>query len=90
MVGIFPGIAYPTQTLVLEPGEGILVYTDGVTEAMNRSDDFYGEARLSDYVMRNCDKNASQLVRGLNDELKSFAEGMPQADDITVLVLHRS
>jgi sigma-B regulation protein RsbU (phosphoserine phosphatase) len=89
LVGIFPGIVYKTQTLILEPGQGILLYTDGVTEATNRSGDFYGDARLMDYLSGNCDKTPSGLVQGLNEDVKRFAEGTPQADDITVLVLQR-
>jgi phosphoserine phosphatase RsbU/P len=69
IVGLFEGSRYQTETCRLSPGDGILLYTDGVTEAVN--------AR----------SRAEQIVSGLHASVNEFAEGAPQADDITVLAL---
>jgi len=86
MVGLF-GRSYPTLTTRLEPGQGILVHTDGVTDAVNRNDEFFEEERLDEFIKQHCRDSAPDLARGLHAAVKEFAAGVPLADDTTVLVL---
>ena len=72
-----------------EAGEGILVYTDGVTEACNKQGDFYEESRLEAYLTAHASQPVDELVRGLHAEVERFEAGAPRADDITVLALRR-
>ena len=89
MLGVFEGFEYPTRTAQVDPGEGILVFTDGVTEARDRNGQFYEEARLEAYLTAHASQPAEELVRGLHAEEMHFEAGAPRADDITVMGLRR-
>jgi serine phosphatase RsbU (regulator of sigma subunit) len=89
MLGIFEGFQYQTRSTELLPGEGVLVYTDGVTEARDKKGDFYEEARLEGYLAAHARQPVDELVRGLHAELERFGAGTPRADDITMLALRR-
>ncbi len=89
ILGVFDGYQYGTRTSEVRPGEGILLFTDGVTEARNRGGDFYDESRLEEYLGTYASRPAEDLVRGLHAEVERFEAGTPHADDITVLALRR-
>jgi len=87
LVGLIAGYPFVTRTDRIEPGEGILLYTDGVTEAIDATDEFFGEQALEAYLEAHAAQPAEQIVRELHLKVQDFAKGVPQADDITVLVL---
>lgn len=87
MLGLFEGHHYRTITTRMEPGEGILLYTDGVTEAYNAKDEFFNDERLESYLVEHATADAQPLVLGVHAAVQEFTRGMPQADDITVLGL---
>jgi phosphoserine phosphatase RsbU/P len=87
MLGVLEGIQYQTLTDRIKPGESILLYTDGVTEAINQRDEFFEDERLERYLIEHASGQARTLVTGLHTAVKDFAKGVPQADDITVLAL---
>ena len=87
VLGLFPQLEYDMATARLAPGEGILVFTDGVTEARNPADEFFEEERLEAYLRAHASEPVEQLVSGLHKHLEDFASGAPQADDITALAL---
>jgi len=90
MLGIVEGLPYSTLSTELGPGEGVLVFTDGVTEARNKERDFYGEARLETYLAAHASRPVDELVRGLHADVERFESGAPHADDITALALRRN
>ena len=89
IVGLIEDAKYQTASHQIAPGEGLLVYTDGVTEAMDRKRGFlYGEAAAGGApgaARLRCPW--TQLVARLMRSVEEFAAGMPQADDITVLAM---
>src|SRR5579883_319791 len=87
MLGLFPGLKYDAAITRLAPGECILVYTDGVTEAKDTADEFFNEERLEAYLKEHPSEPAEHLVNGLHQRVQEFAMGAPQADDITALAL---
>ncbi len=87
MLGLFPKLTFEMATARLAPGEGILVYTDGVTEARNPADEFFEDERLEQYLRAHAAEPMETLVGGLHRHLEEFAAGAPQADDITALAL---
>jgi phosphoserine phosphatase RsbU/P len=87
MLGLFPDLKYESAEARLQPGDAILVYTDGVTEARNTDDQFFNEQRLEDYIKANATQPVEQFVNGLHQCVQQFAMGAPQADDITALAL---
>jgi sigma-B regulation protein RsbU (phosphoserine phosphatase) len=87
ILGVFEGQNYQALTTRIAAGECILLYTDGITEAIDRSKEFFGEERLEAYSAAHASEPARDLVQGLQAAVQEFAKGMPQADDITVLAL---
>jgi len=87
ILGVLEGHNYRTLTTRIAPGEGILLYTDGITEAIDKSKEFFGDERLEAYAAAHRSEPARGFVQGLQAAVKEFAKGMPQADDITVLAL---
>jgi len=87
MLGLFEGFQYPTRNTAVSTGEGVLVYTDGVTEACNKGGEFFEESRLEAYLRSNGSQPAEELVRGVHAEVERFEAGARRADDMTVLAL---
>lgn len=71
------------------PGDLLLLYTDGVTDAEKGQGEMFGEERLLDYVTRNSDKSPSDMVIGLQDEIRSFTGRHDFDDDLTVVAMRR-
>jgi serine phosphatase RsbU (regulator of sigma subunit) len=86
-LGVFPDYAYARQEVVLEPGEGLLLYTDGVTEAVDPALELYGLPRLQAALGDLGPAPAEAAVDTLLASVDRFSRGAPQADDITVLCL---
>ena len=78
---------YESNGRKLEPGDTLFLYTDGVTEAENRQEEFYGEKRLLDTVGRFAGKAPRKLVNGVWKEIEAFQKGREQFDDITMLAM---
>ena len=89
MLGVFDGFQYQTKRTEVGPHDGLLVFTDGVTEARNKDGEFYGEPRLETYLGSHDTRPVEELVRGLHAEVERFEAGAPRADDMTVLALRR-
>jgi len=71
-------------------GDGLVLYTDGVTEAVDVQKGFYGEERLLSAVRGTAkDVEAKRLLSGIVDDVFNFAAGAEQADDITLLAFRR-
>lgn len=80
------GMKYRLNTVQLNPKDRIVLYTDGVTEAVNHANEMYGEEKLKNYLNENKDLNCKDLMNQLKDSIDEFAEGVPQFDDITLLI----
>ena len=81
------GIRYQTHELDLAPGDAIFLYTDGVTEATNASDELFGEDRLIDTLNKHATDDVEALCRVVHTEVDTFVGTAPQFDDITMLAL---
>jgi len=86
-LGVFEDMRYYTQEFVLNKGDAIFLYTDGVTEAMNVNDELYSEERLKQDIIELRDKPVKEISRQMIERIERFAQGAPQADDITMLIL---
>ena len=74
----------------LENGDGLLLYTDGVTEALDRHDAEFGTARLIQALQANAPKGAEATVRAIAAEVREFAGDAPQHDDITLIFIRKT
>ena len=72
---------------MLKAGDMMLLYTDGVTEAMNKKDELYSDPRLGGLVERSSFESAQQLTEMVMADVVAFEDGNERADDITILAL---
>jgi anti-sigma regulatory factor (Ser/Thr protein kinase) len=86
-LGLVENSVYASGRIVLRPSEGLLLYTDGVTEAMDPSETLYSDRRLERFLASQSNSAPHQIVGDLIGDVKHFAAEMPQSDDITVLAL---
>jgi Stage II sporulation protein E (SpoIIE)/CHASE domain len=87
VLGIMEGATYHTQSVTLTPGDCLILYTDGVTEALNRRRELFTEERLKAEAAGVLGKPAADVVTTLVRCVQTFADGTPQTDDIIVLAL---
>ena len=86
-LGIFDGLPYKAYSLDCQIGDQLLLYTDGVTEAMDTNGSLYGEDRLERLVVNNYDLHPRKFVDTVRRDVARYAEGAEQSDDITILAL---
>ena len=79
------GVMYKENEYVFEPGDRIFLYTDGVTEAMNKNEELFGEDRLLKALDEARDKSAKGLCESVKAAVEAFCDGADQFDDITML-----
>ncbi len=90
VIGIMDMIQYKTETLQLEPGGGLFLYTDGVTEAMNPEDALYGEDRL-DAILKKTEAAddgeapSEVIVQNVLTDVHAFVDGAEPSDDLTAM-----
>jgi transposase len=75
------------QKISLHKGDILVIYTDGITEAMNTRKDQYGEARLIQVIKENAHLTPAEFVNALNESIAQFTQGAEQNDDITVVAI---
>lgn len=85
-VGMLPSVTHPEQKTQLEPGDLVVLYSDGITEANDPNEEEFGMDRLVRLVRAGASLPAAGLSASLFDEVEAFAAGQPQYDDQTVLV----
>lgn len=86
-LGFFTGITFDASATTLAPGEHVLIFSDGVTEAMDSDHELFGETRLK-AVLEGCAHLGSQMMCDkVVAAIKEFVGGAPQADDLTLVVL---
>mgnify|MGYP001554658406 FL=1 len=88
VVGIFAGANHNIEAAILEPGETILLYTDGVPEATSDTGEQFSDQRLRS-MLQSWDGTAEQLLQLIVNSVSEFTQGAHQHDDITMLASHR-
>lgn len=85
VLGGMGGIRYRTQEGSLQPGEALVLYTDGVTEALDEHTALYGEQRLLSFLSGKQSVSPKSIVEGLEEDVAGYRGAAEQADDITIL-----
>ena len=88
-LGLIPDYEYQQRTVTVAPGEALVLYTDGVTEAMNGDDEEFGVERLQDIFKESDPHGPHAITRLIFDAVDTFAGDTPQSDDVTCLTLCR-
>jgi phosphoserine phosphatase RsbU/P len=89
IVGITPSVQYEEAKLKLKKNDLLVVFSDGITEAMNKEEEEFEEERLLALIKGNKDKKAEELVELIFKEVNNFAKGQPQSDDMTMVILKK-
>ena len=87
-LGLMDDLEYPNVSLKLQPQTGLLMYTDGISEAFNRERTQYGEERLFAFVEKSKDLSADALGTATLLDVEKFVGTAEQSDDITLMVIH--
>jgi sigma-B regulation protein RsbU (phosphoserine phosphatase) len=86
-VGLVPGTEYKAACLKLEPGDTLVLFSDGVTEAADPDEQLFGVSRLREAIAGRLDAPLDQLQKAVFDSVENFTRGASQADDITLLLV---
>ena len=88
-LGAFPSIEYSESSALLESGDTLILFTDGIIEATNPADEEFGTERLAEIVASNRHAELGTVTRTIENALEEFVEGAPYADDRTLLLLRK-
>ncbi len=86
-VGLFAEAEYESARVKVAHGEFLVIYTDGVSEAANVRREEFGEERLRQILAEPAARTVDELASAIRDGVKTFTQGAPQSDDITVLAI---
>ncbi|MEN8007987.1 MAG: GAF domain-containing SpoIIE family protein phosphatase [Candidatus Krumholzibacteriota bacterium] len=89
-VGILEEFDYEDDIVILQPGELVVVFSDGVTDMINNEDEAFGEGRLEDLLGNNLGLEARDLVELIIAEVKKHAGDEPAFDDVTVVIIKKN
>jgi sigma-B regulation protein RsbU (phosphoserine phosphatase) len=89
VLGIIPEPQFEQLETTIEPGDVLLLYTDGVTEAMNPQRELFGDDQLSAVLRANHHRGPQEIINAVLSAVSEFAAGQPQSDDITMVVVKR-
>jgi len=89
VLGFMEGIPFEQVSHPLSPGDLLLAYSDGITEAADKSENQYGEERLAEIIRRNTNLPARELIQKILDDVVHFSANAPQEDDMTLLAIKR-
>ena len=86
-LGMMADMEYEQRQLALESGDILLLYTDGIVEAMNGKEEFFGENRLRSALAAATRLSAQGILDSVLHDLGQFTKGAEQSDDITAIVI---
>ena len=89
-LGIAPGMSFPQDTVILERGDILMLYTDGITEAMNADREEFGMERMQQVFAEQPPANSKEATEMIFKAVHTFAGDTPQSDDITCLTISRT
>ena len=89
MVGIVEGHDFKSDKIQLNPGDTLVMYTDGVNEATNSSFEEYGEDRMAQLLSSQTSKSCREMIDSQLEDVRRFSGGAEQSDDITIMALKR-
>ncbi|HCN04476.1 MAG TPA: hypothetical protein DIS79_02565 [Bacteroidetes bacterium] len=89
ILGIIEEQHFGVENINMRPGDLLVLYTDGITEAQDRAGKLYGEERLKEIISRHHDESPGDLVRRVLDDVQKFSTGGAYSDDKTIIVVRR-
>jgi sigma-B regulation protein RsbU (phosphoserine phosphatase) len=95
LLGMIAGVAFEQETVALHPGDLLILFTDGITEAEGPVDDpesdenLFGEERLLAVLERSADGSVAEIRAAILAAVEAHAAGVAQSDDLTLVILKR-
>lgn len=89
ILGCLPKSVYEEETISLNKGELILIYSDGITEAMNENNEEYGEERLQKVMQTHLDQSPDIIINKIINDVRDFTKETQQSDDMTLMLIKR-
>lgn len=89
LLGVFQNVRLEEREIVVAPGDLLIFYTDGVTEARNAAGELFGEERLRETIAAGAGSSADELLQAIVTAVEDFTGATPQADDFTLVVVKR-
>jgi serine phosphatase RsbU (regulator of sigma subunit) len=89
VLGFVPDFDYDEENIQFEPGTTLLIYSDGITEAMNAEEEEFGEERLLNILSENIELTAETIIQKILSAVNDHVGEVPQMDDMTLLVIKR-
>ncbi|MCA1917609.1 SpoIIE family protein phosphatase, partial [Methanospirillum hungatei] len=86
-IGVLEEETYDQRSVLIQPDDIIVLYTDGVTESLSSSQEMFGEERLKSIIRENKSLTATGIQKKIFDEVQNFSKSEPQFDDITLLII---
>jgi phosphoserine phosphatase RsbU/P len=86
-IGVFDDSRYSETEHLLQPGDRVLLYTDGVTEAMNRSGEMFGTERFKQVLRAEREESPESILAAVEKAVAEHAAGVPQSDDLAMVCL---
>jgi len=87
VLGVFDDIHYRAKRAALRPGDGVFLYTDGVTEAMDAEGNLFSDPRLQALLAQHGHASSEAITRAVVDEVRRYSASVPQSDDITTMAI---
>lgn len=87
IIGVMEGASYESRMIRLNSGDSLILYTDGITEALDSADEEFGENRLLEAINRSSHQSAQYMLDHILESVIDFTHGYLQSDDLTLVVL---
>jgi len=87
LLGAMKDAEYESNIAMLNPGDTLFLYTDGITEAFNKQDEEFDESRLVNSLLNKAPQSANDIINNVISDVQTFSDGAEQSDDITCLAL---
>jgi sigma-B regulation protein RsbU (phosphoserine phosphatase) len=89
-IGVMQNSVYREGQVEFQPGDGLVIYSDGITESVNDAGEEFGESRLIDVVRRHLGRSAAGLRDRIDEELSRFVGTAAPVDDMTLMIIKRA
>ena len=90
MLGAFEDFAFEEDSILMKPGDLLVISSDGISEAMNSNLDQFGEERLQAIIRDNRAASPHEIIEKIVTAVRAHAGDQPQSDDMTLIVLKRT
>ena len=90
LLSCFEDTEYDEEEMFFEKGSTLVVFTDGITEAMNESNEEFSDERLYDLIEKNVALSSQEIAKEILSDIKNHSAGVPQFDDITLMIIKRN